>query len=105
MDTSTITELINAFKELGGETKEVFTYYLLLEYGLNFISTLIFYGLVVFTVYTVCNLIRSVFRMNSMEEKLGKAFNIKRLYNVDGFHWSNKDIMKACEILEKNKQD
>jgi len=93
MDIDLLRELVNVFKELGGEAKEAFVAYLIVTYVPGFLLGLVWTVGGVWAIHKAIELLRAILPSSQLLRAFGGS-------SV----WSGGDLDKACEILREAKK-
>ncbi len=94
MDIETLRELIAAFQQLGGEAKEAFIWYLVIEHLPGFILGVAWTVIGAFAVLKGIGLAREAIRDCSASGQLMKAAGVQVC-------WLPRTLDGACEVLRK----
>jgi hypothetical protein len=92
MDAETLRELIAAFQSLGGEAKEVFIWYMMLEYVPDFIIGSAWTAIGGVAIMKIANLLKSFMLSEQLLGDMGASF------------WT-KDLIEECRRRVKGKSN
>ena len=95
MDVEVLRELVEVFKELGGEAKEAFIWYLIATELPGFILALLGIGAATLVVSRLVGVLKAFLAGERLRESYGSQYT----------SWLDREVKDACKILSEARED